>query len=135
MTLSLIERNTPSRQSDEFSFPIAANTKVLKGTLAHLNSAGFVESAATATGKSLPFLVAETVDNTGGSAGAAQVKLRRGCFRFANSAAGDAIANADYGSTCYVVDNQTVAKTNGGGTRSAAGVIRGTDAVGVWVEF
>ena len=135
MTLSLIERNTPSRNADEFSFPIAANTKVLKGTLAHLNSAGFVESAATATGKSLPFLVTESVDNTGGPAGAAQVPLRRGCFRFANSAAADAITNSDYGSTCYVVDNQTVAKTNGAATRSAAGIVRGVDAVGVWVEF
>ena len=35
----------------------------------------------------------------------------------------------------YLVDNQTVAKTNGTNTRSAAGVVRGVDAEGVWVQF
>ena len=50
--------------------------------------------------------------------------MKRGCWKFANSTAGDAITDADYGTTCYVVDNQTVAKTNGSSTRSAAGTVR-----------
>ena len=35
----------------------------------------------------------------------------------------------------HLVDDQTVAKTNGGSTRSVAGICRGVDSDGVWVEF
>lgn len=136
MTATTTERNSKSRAADDFSFPIAANVKVLKGTLAHLNSSGYLEPGATATSKSPAILVAETVDNTGGSAGALQVPCRRGTWKFFNSSAGDAITNADYGTTCYLVDNQTVAKTNGTNTRSVAGTVRGVDADGgVWVQL
>ena len=36
--------------------------------------------------------------------------------------------------TAYIVDDQTVAKTNGSSTRSAAGTIVDVDAQGVWVR-
>ncbi len=61
--------------------------------------------------------------------------MRRGCFRFANSAAADLIALADIGADCYVVDDQTVAKTSASNTRSIAGKVRDVDAAGVWVEI
>ena len=35
----------------------------------------------------------------------------------------------------FVVDDETVAKTNGGGTRSPAGIIADADDQGVWVRF
>jgi hypothetical protein len=35
----------------------------------------------------------------------------------------------------FIVDDETVAKTNGSSTRSVAGICRGVDAQGVWVEF
>lgn len=41
---------------------------------------------------------------------------------------------ADIGSDCYIVDDQTVAKTNGTNTRSVAGKIMDVDAQGVWVR-
>lgn len=47
----------------------------------------------------------------------------------------DAIALADIGSDCYIVDDQTVAKTSGSATRSVAGKIFDVDAAGVWVNF
>ena len=34
-----------------------------------------------------------------------------------------------------MVDDQTVAKTNGGNTRSPAGIIDSVDADGVWIRF
>jgi hypothetical protein len=52
---------------------------------------------------------------------------------FANSTAGDLIANANAGATCYIVDDNTVALTDGTGTRSAAGKIIRVDSDGVWV--
>ena len=55
--------------------------------------------------------------------------------QFANSAATDAITLADIGKDCFIVDDQTVAKTDGSGTRSRAGRVFDVDADGVWVEF
>ena len=46
----------------------------------------------------------------------------------------DLIAKADIGAICYVVDNQTVAKTDNSTARKAAGKIIDVDADGVWVE-
>jgi hypothetical protein len=62
------------------------------------------------------------------------VRIQRGCFRFANSTAGDAITNADRYADCYIVDDQTVAKTDGTGTRSVAGKVVDVDSIGVWVQ-
>lgn len=51
------------------------------------------------------------------------VPVRSGTYGYDNSTAGDLIANSDAGSDCYIVDDQTVALTNGGATRSVAGKI------------
>ena len=74
------------------------------------------------------------MDNTG-AAGAASVEYRIGLFLFANSSAGDLITIADIGKACFIVDDQTVAKTDGTGTRSRAGIVDGIEASGgVWVR-
>ena len=41
----------------------------------------------------------------------------------------------DIGKDCFIVDDQTVAKTNGANTRSRAGKVFDVDADGVWVDF
>jgi hypothetical protein len=97
--------------------PMAATVKVFAGGILMRNAAGFVTKGATATGAVGIRIAVETVDNTS-AAGAAIVRCRSGIFSFASSAAGDAIAQADEGKVCFVVDDQTVAKTNGGATRS-----------------
>lgn len=135
MTATTVERLTQRRRADDFSFPVAAATKILAGTIVVLNSAGDAEPGTTATGKATVGVAKETADNTGGAAGDVQVPVARGTFLFANSASTDEITNADYGAECYVVDNQTVAKTHATNTRSVAGVVRGVEAAGVWVEF
>ncbi len=58
-----------------------------------------------------------------------------GVFCFDSAGGADAITFDDIGATCYVVDDQTVALTNGTGTRSVAGKIHDVDAAGVWVVF
>ena len=75
------------------------------------------------------------VDNSLGGAGAANIPVRKGTFRFANSASADLIAQADIGSVCYAVDDQTVAKTSNSGARPVAGTIFDVDTDGVWVKF
>lgn len=134
MTATTEGRNTKRRAAELLSFPAGA-TKILAGTIVVLASTGNAEMGTTATGKVCVGVADDTVDNSGGSAGDLQVPVRRGCFQFANSASTDALANTDYGATCYIVDNQTVAKTDGSTTRSKAGIVRGVDSNGVWVEF
>ena len=134
MTATTEGRNTKRRAAELLSFPASA-TKILAGTIVVLASTGNAEMGTTATGKVCVGVADDTVDNSGGSAGDLQVPVRRGCFQFANSASTDALANTDYGATCYIVDNQTVAKTDGSSARSKAGIVRGVDSNGVWVEF
>lgn len=136
MTATTEERNTIRRDGVDFSFPVGASKKVLTGTLVVLDgTTGFAEMATTATAKVCVGVAQATVDNTDGSAGDVAVPVRRGLFRFANSTTTDEIKRADINATCYLVDNQTVAKTHATNTRSAAGIVRDVDATGVWVEI
>ena len=75
-----------------------------------------------------------TVDNLAGAAGAVSAETETGVFRFKNSAAGDLITRADLGVDCYIVDDETVAKTSATNTRAIAGKVRDIDADGVWVQ-
>jgi|SRR5579883_1260662 len=128
------DRNTPERELRDRVFAVKGAKKIYAGSLVVLDG-GFAQPGATALNLVAVGRAQETVDNTAGADGAVNVTVRRGTFRFANSAAGDAIAAADIGNDCYIVDDQTVAKTNGANTRSVAGKIRDVDAQGVWVEI
>lgn len=126
-------RNTPERQGDILGFPVGAAKTVYQGSLVVLD-AGYAEPGNTATGLVAVGRAESTVDNAAGSAGDLSVPVRRGVFKFANSASADLIAQADVGADCYIVDDQTVAKTHGTNTRSRAGVIVAVDSDGVWVQ-
>jgi hypothetical protein len=127
-------RNTPEQLGAVLGFPVKASVKPIQGGIAVL-SGGYAAPGATATGLVAVGRFEETVDNTAGSNGAISVRVRSGIFKFANSASGDLIAQSDAGVNCYIVDDQTVAKTDGTGTRSVAGKIVAVDADGVWVKF
>jgi hypothetical protein len=127
--------NTPSRNARDFEFPAASGKKFYAGAIACLSATGFATPGAAATTLKTVGRVKEYVDNSSGGDAAVNVKIERGCFRYGNSASTDAITLAEVGSQCYVVDDITVAKTNGSSTRSIAGVVRDVDANGVWVEF
>jgi hypothetical protein len=134
MTALAADRNTLSRDARDFEWPVATATKIYAGAIVCINSSGYATKGATSTTLKTVGVAQEQVDNAGAD-GDKTIKVRRGCFRFANSSAGDAIARADIGADCYVVDDQTVAKTNGTSTRSVAGKIRDVDSGGVWVEI
>lgn len=134
MAAATADRNTPARSGRDFVFPLNAAKKAYAGAIAVLNGA-YCEPATTALSLRAVGVFQEQVDNTAGAAGAVTVKVARGVFRLGNSAAGDAITLSDVGNDCYLVDDQTVAKTSGTNTRSVAGKVRYVDAAGVWVEF
>lgn len=125
-------RNTPQRVGEVFDFPVKANTTVHQGALVVL-AAGLAVGGSTAVGLIAVGRAEASVSAV--LAGDAVLPVRRGIFKFANSAAADAVAQADVGADCYVVDDQTVAKTHGGNTRSRAGLVVGVEADGVWVQI
>lgn len=129
-------RTTKSREGQVFSRPVAGTKKIFEGSLVALNATGYATPGAVAATLVADGVAKKTVDNTAGADGAVTVEVEKGTFQFANSAAGDAITKAEIGDDCYIVDDQTVAKTNpGGNTRSVAGKIVDVDAQGVWVKI
>ncbi|PAL25482.1 hypothetical protein [Sphingopyxis sp. GW247-27LB] len=129
------DRIAQERQGRNFSRPVAADKKIFLGALVCLSATGYATPGATATTLVADGIAMSSADNTDGADGDIRVDVRKGTFPFKNSAAGDAITIADIGSDCYIVDDQTVAKTDGATTRSIAGKIVDLDAYGVWVEI
>ena len=128
-------RNTVKRDGARFSRPVAADAVIYQGALVCLSATGFATPGATATTLTADGMAKESVDNTDGANGAVNVEVERGVFRLENSAAADAITAAEIGDNCYIVDDQTVAKTDGSSARSIAGKIEDVDAQGVWVRI
>ena len=132
MTALAAERNTPQFSDGLYGQPVKASVKIYKGSLV-VDNAGYAAPGTAATGLIALGRAEQTVDNSSGADGAKSVNIKPGIFRFGNSGSTDAIAQADVGADCYIVDDQTVAKTNGTNTRSRAGKIFAVDAIGVWV--
>lgn len=129
------DRNTLRRDGVQFNDPVAASTRIFAGSLVCLNAAGNAVPGSLSATLKVRGVAQEQVDNRDGAAGALRIETRRGVFQFANSASTDEITRADIGSECFIVDDQTVAKTSATDTRSVAGTILDVDAGGVWVEI
>lgn len=128
------DRDTKMRAGDIYVHPVKAATKIFAGSLVCLDAAGNAQPGAVATTLIAVGRAESQVDNSAGAAGDETVHVRKGTFLWGNSTSTDAITRAEIGDDCYVVDDQTVAKTSGTSTRSIAGKIRDVDAQGVWVE-
>lgn len=135
MTALTADRATRSQLGRNFSLPVAAGAVIHAGALVAMGTDGYVHPGATATTLRGVGCAQAAIDNSDGAAGAVRVPVARGVWQYANSGGADAITLADIGANCYIVDDQTVAKTNASNTRSVAGVVRDVDSGGVWVEF
>lgn len=139
-------RNTPRLGPGEqilgsVDIALKAGAKVFQGGIVCIDSTGYGVAASAALG-----LIAcgifdsekaaqPVLDNTAGASADLTARVQQGVFRLVNSGSTDTIAQADIGQVCFLVDDQTVAKTDGAGTRSPAGVIVGVDTSGVFVSF
>ncbi len=70
------------------------------------------------------------MDNSSGADGAKRILVRRGAFAANNSTSTDEIKQTEMLKTVYFVDDNTVAKTDGTSTRSAAGKFVGFNDAG-----
>ena len=128
------DRNTNMKDGEQVPVPVAAGAKCFAGGLAVANATGFAAPGSTALNLTYLGRFDEFVDNTSGVDGEKVVRVRRKrAFKWKNSGTGP-VSQASLGKVCYVQDDETVAATNGTGTRSAAGIVVGIDSDGVWVE-
>lgn len=117
-----------------FAIGLAASTHVYQGSLVAINQAGNLVPASADASLHVVGVAEEEVDNSSGSAGDLSCAPRRGVFYLANSSSTDAITDADIDRPCYVVDDNTVARTSNGGARPVAGIVVGVDGFGVAVS-
>lgn len=127
-------RSTLERGRDLLVAPVAASTTIHQGGLVALNSSGYAVPGSVSATLKAAGRAEESVDNSGGGAGARSVKIKRGVFLFKNAAA-DPLTFADTLADCFIVDDETVAKTHATNTRSKAGKVLEVEANGVWVEI
>lgn len=133
MPASTTDRNTPHRDALLIAVAVAAGAVIHGGTMVCADATGFATPGATADDLTYIGMADEAVDNTDGADGDTTVLVRRGrAFKWANHGA-DPVTQASLMKDCYIVDNQTVAATDGGATRSKAGKVLAVDADGVWV--
>ncbi len=113
-----------------YDLAVKASTKILSGALVCIDATGYAINASEALGQTPIGVAQNTADNTSGNSGDLLVRVLAGVFKFVN---GDSIAITELGKTAYIVDNQTVAKSDNSGARSVAGIIIRVDADGVYV--
>jgi len=111
--------------------PVAADTRLFAGALAAADANGRAVPAADAAGLRVLGRTEQAVDNTGGAAGALQVPVKRGTFRYGNSAT-QPVTQADFGNLVFVEDDITVAKSTT--HKVVAGRVAGVDSLGVWID-
>lgn len=129
---------------DQYVYGVAASATIYVGALVIL-----------ASGYARPGRLGQGADNTAKAADAAtyqavgvcarevrgtavdgesQVLVHSGEFIFENASAGDAVTIAEIGKDVYILDDQTVAKTNPNNVRARAGKCVNVDASGVYVR-
>jgi len=126
------DRNTATRPGDDITRPVAAGVICFSGGMGAVNAAGDALPASATAGLKVVGRIEQTINNTGGIAGAANVPMRRGVFLFANSITSP-LSVADLGGTALVEDDATVAKV--APNSIVAGKIIDINANGVWVEI
>jgi len=135
MPATTVDRATPYRKDlTRYNLPVLTNTAIIAGSLVGLNASGFVVPAVVSTTLRILGMALESRPANAGASGTQRCPIRPGIHCWANSPDADLIALTNVGADCFAVDNQTVALTSGGATRSLAGVIVDVDQWGVWVD-
>lgn len=137
--IKIYRYGSPGNSTQTANQPMASGTAsvpttVYRGSIALLRN-GFVLAATSPLSTDVCLGLVEDagpgvidgapgVSNTGAS-GAVTVDIATGSFFLAAGSGADAITQANVGASCYVINENTVGLTNGGGTRPVAGEIMG----------
>lgn len=131
MTAQTQARSVVEQEGVHSEAPVKGATTIFQGALV-VTESGLAIPGKTAVGLIVLGIAVTTVQNAGAD-GAKKVLTKRTTVKLFNHGA-DAILPGDVGKDCFIVDDQTVAKTNGTNTRSVAGKIIAVEADGVFVR-
>lgn len=112
--------------------PVKGSTTIWQGSLVVSENSLAIPGKTAASGLTVLGVAEDTVKNTGAD-GALTVPFKRGTFKFFNLGA-DPLVAGDVGKDCYIVDDQTVAKTSNSSARSVAGKTISVESDGVFVR-
>lgn len=133
MTALAKARDTKARAGRNLGIGVKAAVVIFAGAMVALEGA-FAAPGKTALNLKGLGRAKSAADNSGGADGDITVEIERGVYLFANEGT-DLVTNADIGNAAYMVDDQTVARTDGTNTRSVAGLVHEVVSAGVWIEF
>lgn len=126
-------RRIPERDGSTLAVPVAAGARIHGGAIVCAGADGLAVPGRSEAG--LAFLGVARESAVGLPAAEKSVLVRRAADFLLRSAAGaDAVTAARIGRPCYIVDDEFVAASDGGGTRSPAGIVTGIEGGRVWVR-
>lgn len=137
-------KKVQERAGQKHGHPVKAGSVIHQGGIVVL-AAGFAVPGRTGLGADNPAKAADAAtlqvvgiaeeSVTGGAAdGDKRVSTRAGTFLFDNKS-DDLVTRAEIGKACFLVDDDTVAKTSPNNTRARAGIVDDVEAGGVWVRI
>lgn len=126
-------RTTESRNLGKIvEYPVVASDIIYAGGIVMIDSAGYANpAAASVTNRGCVGVAVDTVDNSAGAAGAVNVKVQEGEFKFAATTAAQTIV----GSLVYAEDDQTVDETQGTNEPRAGIATEFVSASVIWVRM
>ena len=127
------DRATPYREGIEVEYPVAANTKIYAGSLVCVSATGYAVPAADTSGYRFTGVAMEQVDNSDGSDGGKNVRLRRaGVFEF------DAVSISQdmVGAAMYAADDHTFDDADGPTNDITVGLlVKYVSATKGWIDI
>jgi len=105
MSALTADRDTQRRDGEQRIIPVASGVKIFAGSMVCYNATGYAAPAADTANFKFAGFAEEYVDNSGGSDGDVNVRVRRGVFEVVTSGA----AITDIGKPVFASDDQTVA--------------------------
>ncbi len=137
-------KKVQERAGRRHGHPVKANAVIHQGGIVVLASgwaapartgAGADNAAKAADAATLQVVGIAEESVTGGAAdGDKRVSTRAGYFLFENLST-DPVTRAEIGKACFLVDDETVAKTSPNNTRARAGIVDDVESGGVWVRI
>lgn len=124
------ERATQEREGRTFTYGLAADAAINAGAMVMIVGGLATQGAAIVGAVS----VGKAVASAHADDGDALVEAKLGCFGYANSST-DPVGDEHIGEDCFIVDDETVSATDGGGSLSRAGKVREVAGNTVWVHF
>ena len=132
--------NYEKRLPGNRNFPVAAGQRIFYGAVVSIAAAdGLLRRGRSGGGFNTDKVVGVAlfgVDTTNGANSAVRCEVESDfVIPMLNSGGSDAITLANVGDPIYLVDDNTVALTDGGGTRPRAGLCNNVTERGVWLRF